>query len=185
MALLGLVIPENVSDLLKAVDVPGDREPSDHLTMFYFEQDLTMSDIMKICKTVSPIVEKYSTFKLSIDKISCFPKGPDGVPIKGDVNSKDLIKLRKEIAKAFDKNKIKFSKRHPDFNPHVTLSYSDDDTDDVKLKEPIVWMVNKLVLWGGDSDTDGINVDIPLGGKISKAHIIYALSNKFKNTLKI
>jgi len=183
MALLGLKVPGNVSDMLNGIEVDGHRDKSDHLTMFYFEQELTVKDISKICKLLSPIIEKLKPFELMVSKVSTFPKGPDGVPVKADIKSKALEQLRKDIAKAFDDNKVKFSKTHPDFNPHVTLAYADDEIGDIKLPYPIKWVAHKLILWGGSGSKGGINVDIPLAAKITKASVLSAVSDKFKRTL--
>lgn len=185
MALLGLLVPASVSDALLKVKCPGDKDPADHITMFYFEQNLTMKDIVKICKAVSAVIERHKSLKLSVNQISCFPKGPDGVPIKGDVESKELLSLREALVKKFNKDKIVFSKTHAGFHPHVTVSYSKKEIDNINLKKPITWTADKLILWGGSDSENGINVEIPLGGKISKAHIIYAIANKFsKNLIK-
>ena len=176
MALLGIEVPDKISEMLNQVIVSGHRDKSDHLTMFYFDGELDVPTISKICKIISPIISKQEPFDLTIKKITSFPKGEYGFPIKGDVISNDLIKLRKKIATAFNKNKIDFSKEFPDFKPHITLSYSDEDFKEKKLNKPITWTNSHIVLWGGTSEIPGIEMVIPFGLKISKADILYSVS---------
>jgi len=168
MALLGLEVPVDICQHLQKIKVPGSRDPSDHLTMFYFEDKLSPKKIAKICEILSDTMVKTKPFDCTIKQISSFPGGDDGVPIKGDVTSKKLVSLRSEIAKILDKNKIAFSKKFPDFNPHVTLSYHSDNFDKIKI-DPITWTVTNLVIWGGSSEEAGINVKIPLGQKIASS----------------
>lgn len=168
MALLGLEVPVDICQHLQKVKVPGSRDLSDHLTMFYFEDKLSPKKIAKICEVLSETIAKTKPFDCIIKQISSFPSGDDGIPIKADVTSKKLISLRAEIAKVFDQNKIAFSKKFPDFKPHITLSYHSDDFDKVKI-DPITWSVTNLVIWGGSSEEKGIDVKIPLGQKTASS----------------
>lgn len=168
MALLGIEVPVDICQHLQKVKVPGSRDLSDHLTMFYFEDKLSPKRIAKICEVLSDTIKDTKPFNCTIKQISSFPAGKDGVPIKGDVTSKKLVFLREEIAKALDKNKISFSKKFPDFNPHVTLSYHSGNFDKIKIN-PITWTVTNLVIWGGSSEERGIDVKIPLGQKTASS----------------
>ena len=179
MALLGLEIPAEIQQHLQKIKVPGSRDLSDHLTIFYFEGTLTPKKIAKICDLISDVLVNTKPFDCTIKQITTFPSGEDGFPIKGDVSSKKLVALRSELAKVFDKNKIKFSKKF-DFNPHVTLSYHTNNFDKMKI-DPITWTVTNLVIWGGSFDQKGIDVKIPLGQKTASSPLKIVASHYLKN----
>jgi 2'-5' RNA ligase len=174
MALVGLKIPAEVSRLLVNIDVPGKRDKSDHLTMLYIEDDLSPNVVAKICKVMPGLLDKHKPFEAFIKKITCFSKGDDGVPIIGEVVSDELIKLRSDLADLFDEEKIKYSKKFPDFNPHVCLSYNKTKFKNIKLPTPIKWMVTEVIIWCGSESDNGIVVSFPLYSKSSNAILMLA-----------
>ena len=183
MALIGLKIPAEISRLFANVDVPGTRDTSDHLTMFHMSDDLDPKDIAKICAAVPAIMEKFKPFEAVVKKITTFPDGDDGVPIIGEVISKEMMDLRKRLAKVLDKEKIDYSKNHKDFKPHITLSYHDDKIKNVKLPTPFKWLVTELVLWGSNKNVggdNGITVTFPLYDKASSADTALTLATAFE-----
>lgn len=141
MGLLGVKVNEDVSKLLRRVEVPGDPD--------------------------------------RVKKINCFPAGDDGGPIKGEVDSEELKSLRQELATFLDENDIDFSKKFPDFNPHITLSYADEEIAEKTLSKPIEWVISELILWPAKFGDQGMTVHLPLGkgeDLISMANIFQQLS---------
>lgn len=167
MAMLGIKVPEEIGQKISKLSVPGERLETDeyHITMFYFEQELKLPEILKIIQLVYGTLKNTPSFGLRSRLISSFPEGPDGVPVLLKIDSEPLMELRKSLGKKFDKNDIKYSKVHPEFKPHVTLSYSKKEFEDKKLSEPIKWKASELYLWAGENMDSGIIVTLPLGMK--------------------
>jgi 2'-5' RNA ligase len=109
--------------------------------------------------------------KFHSKKFLFFPKGDDGFPVIVPIISDDLIEVRKSLAKAFDKDKINYSKKWPKFNPHITLAYSKKEPTDRKIDKSS-WNATELVLYAGDKFEfskfeSGMFIFMPFGKKAS------------------
>lgn len=150
MGMLAAKINPKVAKQLSALEVPGQLEkPSNyHITMFYFEDDPSINDVADLIIPLFEKLEAQNTIRVILNKVSQFPAGEDGYPIIVPVVSPELKKLRQEIARIFDENEIDFSKLHPDYKPHITLSYSDKPIKD-KWFEEIEFEVDEICYYGG------------------------------------
>lgn len=174
MAFLGIRIPHETGRLLAGIDVPGNKEGSSeyHITLLCFEENWPISEISKALEATYEIVSNIKPFMVSVDEITCFPKREDNpVPIIAKVKSAELHELRDKLAKNFDKKKIDFSKIFKDFKPHITLAYADEEMDDFEI-DPVEFMIQELVLWGGDHGDDRIFVTFPLKGPEKQKHAL-------------
>jgi 2'-5' RNA ligase len=182
MAFIGIQIdPENSKELAK-IKVPGKKEDPRgfHVTMFYLGKKKTVKEVMDATLVMAGVLKSAEPFKIKTKEVTCFPEGPDGVPVICKVESEDLIKLREKIKKAFIKSKIDFSNNYPDYKPHITLSYHTKEIDDFDIK-PITCKVNEITVWAGDQDFEGVRVEVPVGhgGKIASLDLIGDLLVKF------
>jgi 2'-5' RNA ligase len=165
MAMIGLKIPEEVSERLAKISLPGKKTLAEemHITMFYFENKLSIQDVLKVVQAMYETTKKSEPIHIKGTTISTFDKGDDGVPIIIPIVSEDLISLRKKMAKKFDEAKIEYSKKWPEFKPHLTLSYSPKKIEDKKLNKSIAWKAEEIVFWAGEWSSDpGILVSMPL-----------------------
>lgn len=131
MAFLGIRIPIECGRLLAGIDVPGEREGTSeyHITLLCFEDNWPISEISKALESTYDVVSKIKPFRVTMDKITCFPKrGENPCLIIAPVKSDDLHEMRDELAKHFDKSHIDYAKTFKDFKPHVTLAYADEET---------------------------------------------------------
>lgn len=167
MAMLAIKVSESESRIFRGIDVPGDRDESDHITLFYFGDNIPIKSLAKVMSLVLEITEKFKPFHVETNKITTFSKGNKGYPIIADINSDDLQKLRKKIKKVFDENKVSYSNKFPTYKPHITLSYSKEKIDDLKINK-CKWVVSEIALYGGDSDVERVYVSFPFGGSIKK-----------------
>lgn len=168
MALVGIKIPKEICAELSKLKVPGKKEDTNelHITLFYFSGVLKLDTLIDVIESIVDCTKDQKDFKLKCSKITSFPKGPDGVPIICPVKSDTLIDLRAQIAKKLDKNKLEYSKRFPDYKPHLTLSYAAEEMEDKKI-EPIEWKVNEICIWTGEEYKEGMKLSIPLNQKIA------------------
>jgi 2'-5' RNA ligase len=123
--------------------------------MMYLGKDVPIADLTAAVRVTEPVLKNVDPFDARISQLDYFPPDPDGMyPIIGRIDSPDLLDLRSRLADAFDQENVFFSKRHPEYSPHVTLAYAKEPGRTEALERDIEWTVNELVLWGGDSRTE-------------------------------
>jgi 2'-5' RNA ligase len=175
VAFLGIRVPVESGRLVAGLDVPGDKESTSeyHITILCFEDNWPISEISKALEAAYDVVSKVEPFLVKANKVSHFPPREDHpIPIIAPIKSEELQDLHKKLAKAFDADKINFKKTFKDFKPHITLAYSKDEHDDYKIDPAIEFMVNEVVLWGGDHSDDRIFITFPLKGPERKKHAL-------------
>lgn len=187
MTMLSVPIPQNISNLLQEIEVPGQiavKDKSDHLTLFFFEE-FNMDDVLKIIPLISEVVKEIKSFNMSVDSYTTFPSEGD-VPVICKVKNKDIIKMREKIKKVLDKNDIKYSTKYKDFNAHITLEYNKEKVKDCKFNE-IIWPVNNIALYCGDSNNQTLYVEFPFGSNKEKysSEFLNELSGRFEKLAKI
>jgi len=183
MAFLGIRIPHETGRLLSKIDVPGEKVSVSemHITLLYFGDEWPISEISKSLEAAYSVISETQPFLVKMDKVTHFSKSPEGkFPIITRVESKDLHKMRDALARKFDKEKIEFSKIHKDYKPHITLSYCEEEPEDVGF-HPVEFAVQEIVLWGGDHGDDRIFVTFPLAGpEISKSSLLLQKATIFE-----
>ncbi len=162
MAFLGLKIQNDIAEKLKRIDVPGNKEDELHLTMCYFPDKLSLSDISKVIEVMISLTEKLTPFEIELIQVNCFPKGDDGVPVKIEVESGVLQEIRLDLVNALDEVGVEYSKKFPDFNPHITLSYSEEEIKPLKFKTTVKLLISELCFWAGDWGPTKLVCNFPL-----------------------
>lgn len=169
-AMLAINIPVNISQLLQEINLTGSiirKDPSDHCTLFYFEDGLDMEAILKIIPVILDVTKEIKSFNIGIDSYTAFPEGKYGFPVVCKIKNKDLMKMREKIKKALDKNDIKYSTKFKEFIPHITLSYQDEKVKDDKFDE-LIWPIKNIALYCGDSNKEKLYVEFPFEGSKEK-----------------
>jgi len=166
MSFLGISLPADVCRQFRDIECPGDKVDMGtyHVTMLYIGDKTPISVVAKALETAAPVMQRTAPFGLEVRKIRNFPENPDdrsGHPIIAQVESPMLHELRGELAQAFDDHDVPYSKKFPDFKPHVTLAYSPEPYEE-DLEEPIKWTCNETVLWAGDDYGDRFIVTFQL-----------------------
>lgn len=162
MAILQLKVPHDMARILHSIDVPGDKEDisSMHITLIYFE-DLSISDYFKAAEAVYSVTSRTAAFEVRTSRIGSFPPSPERVyPVIAHVESEELLKLRADLATALDVQGVAYSKKFPEYRPHVTLSYSPTAQEEKKVR-PLPWGVGELYFWGGERGDDRISTCFP------------------------
>lgn len=188
MAMIGLKVPEEITEKLSRISVPGKKSPPEemHITMFYFENKLNIKGIIKIVQVMYDVIKKCESLAIKGTTVSSFKKGDDGVPIIIPIISEELLELRKKLAKKLDNEEINYSKKWPEFKPHLTLAYSPKEMEDKKLDKNISWKADEVILWAGDWHSDpGILVSMPVTKKASKFETSYIVAKLFESLVKI
>jgi 2'-5' RNA ligase len=162
MAFLGIAVPHEVARLLNQIEVPGEAEDrSDlHITAVYFGSNVPIDEISKAIIVAYEVAGRTRPIPLLVEEVGCFPKGDDGVPIIGIVKSPELMQFQKDLCTSFDKANVNYSKKWPEYKPHVCLAYAEEPTQPFPVG-PFEWAAYEMVLWGGDSGDDKIFITLP------------------------
>jgi 2'-5' RNA ligase len=187
MSFLGIALPADVCRLFRDIDCPGKKVDMGtyHITMLYIGDNTPISVVTKAIEVAAPVMQGMRPFDLQVRKVGHFPVNPDdqpGHPVIARVDSPMLHELRDELAQAFDDREVPYSKKFPDFKPHVTLSYSDEPYD-ADLEEPIKWTCSEAVLWAGDDYGDRFVVTFQLPREGPKYEGVAGLENEIRSLL--
>jgi 2'-5' RNA ligase len=169
MAMIGIQAPPDVCKKMAKIKVPGKKLDADeyHITLFYIEEEFTFKSLVEYIAAMLPLMSDQKPFKVSIDHVETFPKGPDGVPLICPVKSSALKKFRELLAKKFDKEKLKYSKRFPEYKPHLTLAYHDEEFDKKEF-ETVEWEVEAITIFSDYRKVkNALVLDLPLGKKLA------------------
>jgi len=162
MSFIGIKVPHEVGRLLHTIEVPGEKVPLHefHVTLLYLGKEVPIETLGKAIVAAAEVAESYRPFRCTLTQTSSFPKGDDGVPIICPVDSPELHELNTQLKAAFDAAGVDYSKKFPDYKPHVTLAYSDEVTADT-LFGPLEWSAYEMVLWGGDAGDERLATNFP------------------------
>lgn len=177
MAFIGISVPHSVGRLLSGIEVPGDKETTSslHITLLCFADNVPISDIAKSMEAAYEVISKIKPFLVSVSTVSCFsPKKDKPTPIIAKVQSDELMELNKKLKKAFDKDKIEYSKVFKDYKPHITLSWHNEEIKDFKI-DKLQFNVSEVVLWAGDEGDDRLFITFPLQGPQKKKALLHKI----------
>jgi len=187
MALLGIVIPPEVTSYLDQIEVPG-KVPTEkkHITLCYLEEgDLTLEEKGRALEVAFMVAASSKALNLTVHTVNHFPAGEDGVPIIAEIDSVDLLNFRADLCFELDRAGVRYSKKFPEFHPHITLSYC--DTEDFKSKlmskgpiEPINWTCFDIAFWDGKGDDKITSIPLTLPVKVGLYRALVRLAARSK-----
>lgn len=163
MAFLGIKIPSDIGNLLAQIDVPEKREPRDqyHVTMFHLGDDTPIEAITKAASAAFEVTSRTKPFQILTKLVTTFPKNPSGVPVICKVESPPLHDVHARLKAAFDKAGVEYSKKWPEYKPHITLAYAQEATPDQTIA-PVSFTVGELYILGGNKGQDRLDIRLPL-----------------------
>jgi 2'-5' RNA ligase len=184
MAVLGIHCPRDVARIFSQIDCMGEREPlwHQHITLLYLGDDVPIETLAKAVVAIYGVTSKTKPFSVATNRVTAFPPHPDHgtVPIICPIVSPPLHEFQARLRSAFDKANVSYSKKFPEYKPHVTLSYVKDPlvfADHAADKDipPIEWGVADIVLWGGDEGDQRFSANFPLsiGKTASVGDVVY------------
>jgi len=167
VALVGLRVPYEAARLLQGIDVPGDKLATSnmHVTILYLGHGISVIEVAKAMCAAHQVTSRTSPFLCGIKDISSFPVGKDGIPVICPIHSPGLHVLNAALRAEFDRLGVEYSKKWPEYEPHVTLSYitnsSGSRADLSYLPGPLTWTASEMVIWGGDEGDEVLSITMP------------------------
>lgn len=166
MAFIGLQVPHSTARLFGDIDVPGDKVPSTsmHVTLLYIGDNVEIDVLAEAVKATYAVTAATRPFTVRTSRVMSFPINPadqEAHPVVARIESDALHDLQAGLRAAFDGAGIDYSKKFPDYKPHVTLSYAEEAVDDFRI--PIIeWGAHEIVMWGGDEGDRKLTATFPL-----------------------
>lgn len=170
MAFIGLKCPHEVGRLLHGIEVPGEKVPVDeyHVTLLYLGKDVPIETLGKAIVAAAEVAAAQKPFRCTLTHVTSFPKNDDGVPIICPVASPDLHELNDKLKKKFDGAGVSYSKKFPEYKPHLTLAYADSTPTEEEFG-PLEWSAYEMVLWGGDAGDERLATNFPFSMPVKVA----------------
>lgn len=167
MAFIGMAVPHTTARLLSDIEVPGTKEPRDnmHITLLFLGNDVSIEVLAEAMKASLEVTSKTKPFSVRTSQVSSFPtQNPDyhdgQYPIIAKIDSDALHDLREELATSLDANGVNFSKKYPEYKPHVTLAFNEATIEEFRIPT-VEWGAHELVLWGGDDGDKKVIITFP------------------------
>lgn len=161
MAFLGLKVPPETARLLSEIECDGKKEaPSSyHITLLFLGSEVPIETLAKALVTTYNITSQTRPFTVSTNRVCCFPKNEDGVPVICRVDSDPLYDLQAQLAKAYDDAGIEYSKKY-EYKAHLTLAYGETEIEEKRIPK-LEWGAHEIVLWGGDTGDNRVVMHFP------------------------
>lgn len=164
MAMIAIKVPEEVGAYLHTIGVPGKKveKGSYHITIKYVHDpsDTTIINMYKACRDAA---REYQGFELSMRKIRSFDFNPDdGFPIVLRTFSKELKTLEQFLSATLDERGVDYSRKYPEYKPHVTLSYSSQAVIEREIPT-VMFPVKSFCLYVGETRDIQTITNFPLG----------------------
>ncbi len=185
VALLCLKLAPDTARLLTSIDVPGEKTDLDskHVTLIYLGKELELEAILLAIQVTYQVLSSWTPFVLRTRLITAFPPSDKGIyPIVARIESADLHEMQGALREAFDEEDVPYDKKWPDYKPHATLSYAEEDMEPFKVP-PITWSCTEVALWGGDEGETDLVCRFPLALMAKAASTQGGLRNYVKAVL--
>jgi len=165
VAFIGLRLPSIAATNLSEIQVPGDAIPMKemHVTLAFLGEKVPIESVFRSMVCCYMAAKEFKPFDLTAAPVMSFSPDPEGrIPVIARLVTPALFALRERVVELLEKNGVEYSKRHPQYKPHVTLSYAQEP---VKLQviKPVRWGAEWMTVWGGEEADQGIFCEIELG----------------------
>lgn len=165
MAMIALRVPTETARLMERISgvLPGDSQAASdmHITIAYLGDKTPMEQIAKAMLACHSVASKTAPFMLTVDSMDSFEPGDDGTPIILPVKSEELHSLEKAIKEELDRFGVGYSKKWPEFKPHVTMSYIKGMRAAGPLSVPISWGAFDMTIYGADRGDGRVSIVLP------------------------
>lgn len=166
MAFIAIKVPKEISSALTKIDVPGEMTDKSemHITLMYLGKNIPIEQVLLATSACFSVSQTCRPFGVSTNVVTAFPENPeDGFPIICPVDSPPLHSFQSALRQSLDEAGADYSKKYPDYNPHITLSYSKYPVVETEFPR-VSWTVTEFVIWGGDEGDEKIAITLPLEG---------------------
>jgi 2'-5' RNA ligase len=169
MAYVSFMVPAEASAELSRLYTVGDLSPpSDmHVTLAFLSKNTPVEQVLKAIAACCSIAPSTAPILMHAALLTSFPPNPDyreGTPIIVRVVSDALYSFQARLCSEFDKFGVEYSKKFPEYKPHVTLSHGPERIPPQKVG-PVSWVSSQVMIWGGEDHYKDLFAGVELTGQ--------------------
>src|SRR5512135_1733546 len=159
-------LPTIAATNLSEIKVPGDCTPMHemHVTLAFLGNSVPIEQVFRSVACCYMLAQEFKPFDLTAALLMSFPADPEGrIPVIARIVTPQLFDMRERLIQLLEKNKVEYSKRHPQYKPHVTLSYAQESLQPQTIA-PVRWPAQWLTGWGGEEADQLFSAEVQLRG---------------------
>lgn len=170
MAYLSFKVPFEAAEKLSGLYADGDvTDPADmHITVAFLSKNMPPEQVIRAIAACYSVARMTAPFAVHAALLTSFPPNPsyrEGVPVIVRVLSDALHSFQARVCSELDRFGVEYSRLHPEYKPHVTLSHGPERVAPQKI-EPVSWICSHLMIWGGDDHFKGLFAGVELAGRL-------------------
>lgn len=170
MAYISFMVPPEAAVELAKLYPEGDlTAPEDmHVTLAFLSRGTPPSQVLRAIAACHVVASTSAPVLMHAALLTSFPPNPEhreGIPVIVRMVSDALFSFRARLVAELDKFGVEYSKKFPEYKPHVTLSHSHSSERPTPRKVgPVSWTSSQLMVWGGEDHHKGIWAGVELTG---------------------
>jgi 2'-5' RNA ligase len=169
MAYISFMVPPEAAAELASLYTVGDLTPPEdmHVTLAFLSKNTPPSQVMRAIAACQVVAATSAPVLMHAALLTAFPPNPDhreGVPVIVRVISDALFSFRARLVAELEKFGVEYSKKFPEYKPHVTLSHSSERPEPQKVG-PVSWTSDTVMVWGGEDHHKGLWAGVELTGR--------------------
>jgi 2'-5' RNA ligase len=162
-----MVPPEAASELSKLYSVGDLSPPSDmHVTLAFLSKSTPPAQVLRAVAACCALAPSTAPILMHAAMLTSFPPNPDhrdGTPVVVRMVSDALFSFQARLCAELDKFGVEYSKKFPEYKPHVTLSHGPERVTPQKVG-PVSWVSSQVMVWGGEDHFKELWAGIELTG---------------------
>ena len=169
MAYLSFMVPPEAAAQLSKLYSVGDMTPPGemHVTLAFLSKDTPPAQVIRAIAACYVVASTSAPVLMHAALLTSFPPNPEyreGVPVIVRIVSDALHSFQARLCAELDKFGVEYSKKFPEYKPHVTLSHGPERVVPQKVG-PVSWTGTHIMVWGGDDHYRGLYAGVELIGK--------------------
>lgn len=154
MAYISFMVPAGAAEELSRLYADGDvSPPSDmHVTLAFLSKGTSTSQVLRTIAACHVVASTSAPIIMHAALLTSFPPNPEyreGTPVIVRVVSDALFSFQARLCAELEKFGVEYSRRFPEYKPHVTLSHGPERVKPVKVG-PVSWVSSQMMIWGGE-----------------------------------
>lgn len=169
MAYISFMVPPEAASKLSKLYALGDVSPPEdmHVTLAFLSKSTPPSQVVRAIAACHVAASASAPILMHAALLTSFPPNPDhreGVPVIVRVVSDALHSFQARLLAELDRFGVEYSKKFPEYKPHVTLSHGPERPGPKKVG-PVSWTSDQVMVWGGEDHHKGIWAGVELTGR--------------------
>lgn len=171
MAYISFMVPPEAAAELSKLYTEGDLSPPEemHVTLAFLSKSTPPSQVLRAIAACQVVASTSAPILMHAALLTSFPPNPDhrdGVPVIVRVVSDALHSFQARLLAELDKFGVEYSKKFPEYKPHVTLSHTHSSERPTPMKVgPVSWTSDTVMVWGGEDHHKGLWAGVELTGQ--------------------